>query len=302
MASRLRLPSRQRGPRDEARMTLIEHLDELRSRIIKVGAIFILAAIGAWFFRVDIFNLLLEPAQGQLQGQLYVTSVAEQFVSDMKLALYVAFVITIPVLLYQVWAFVAPAVGDLGRAFTYILITLASSLFIAGIVFGYVFVVPVGVKFLLGWAPDRYDTIITPTNYMAFVTRFLLACGIVFELPAATYVAGKLELIDAALLKRYRKHAIVANTIVAAAITPSPDPFSMLLLAVPLIGMYELSIIIARYVNPTTEVTARELARDEDDETNVEEEESPTDETDEHDLDTFENPDDHPENGHERDL
>ena len=283
-------------------MTLIEHLDELRSRIIKIGIVFVLAAVVAWFFRVDIFNLLLEPAQGQLKGQLYVTSVAEQFVSDMKLALYVAFVITIPVLLYQVWAFVAPAVGDLGRVFTYILITLASSLFIAGIVFGYIFVVPVGVQFLLGWAPSRYDTIITPTNYMAFVTRFLLACGIVFELPAATYVAAKLELIDAALLKRYRKHAIVANTIVAAAITPSPDPFSMLLLAVPLIGMYELSIIIARYVNPTTEVTARELARDEDNETNVEEDESQTDETDEHDLDTFENPDDHPENGHERDL
>jgi sec-independent protein translocase protein TatC len=292
MAGRLRLPSRPRGPRDEMRMTLIEHLDELRSRIIKVGAIFILAAIGAWFFRVDIFNLLLEPAQGQLQGKLYVTSVAEQFVSDMKLALYVAFVLTIPVLLYQVWAFVAPAVGDLGRAFTYILITLASSLFIAGIVFGYVFVVPVGVKFLLGWAPDRYDTIITPTNYMAFVTRFLLACGIVFELPAATYVAAKLELIDASLLKRYRKHAIVANTIVAAAITPSPDPFSMLLLAVPLIGMYELSIIIARYVNPTTEVRAHELARDDEDE-EPEAEDEP---------DGFEDTDDHPENGHERDL
>src|SRR5215213_6829547 len=264
MAGRLRLPSRPRGPRDEARMTLIEHLDELRSRIIKVGAVFILAAIGAWFFRVDIFNLLLEPAQGQLHGKLYVTSVAEQFVSDMKLALYVAFVLTIPVLLYQVWAFVAPAVGDLGRAFTYILITLASSLFIAGIVFGYVFVVPVGVKFLLSWAPDRYDTISTPTNYMAFVTRFLLACGIVFELPAATYVAAKLELIDASLLKKYRRHAIVANTILAAALTPTPDPFSMILLAIPMIFMYELSIVIARYVNPTPEVAVHELATNED--------------------------------------
>jgi sec-independent protein translocase protein TatC len=302
MAGRLRLPSRPRGPRDDARMTLIEHLDELRSRIIKVGIVFVLAAIGAWFFRVDIFNLLLEPAQGQLQGKLYVTSVAEQFVSDMKLALYVAFVITIPVLLYQVWAFVAPAVGDLGRVFTYILITLASSLFVAGIVFGYIFVVPVGVQFLLSWAPDRYDTIITPTNYMAFVTRFLLACGIVFELPAATYVAAKLELIDASLLKRYRKHAIVVNTIVAAAITPSPDPFSMLLLAVPLIGMYELSILIARYVNPTPEVTAHELARDEEDHDEDESDEPEEDPAEEPETDGFEDADDHPENGHERDL
>jgi sec-independent protein translocase protein TatC len=295
MAGRLRLPSRPRGPRDEARMTLIEHLDELRSRIIKVGIVFVLAAVVAWFFRVEIFNLLLEPAGGQLHGKLYVTSVAEQFVSDMKLALYVAFVVTVPVLLYQIWAFVAPAVGDMGKAFTYILIALASSLFIAGIVFGYIFVVPVGVQFLLNWASDRYTTIITPTNYMAFVTRFLLACGIVFELPAATYVSAKLELIDASLLKKYRKHAIVVNTIVAAAITPSPDPFSMLLLAVPLIGMYELSIVIARYVNPTTEVTAHELDRNDGEEDDREEsEEEPAEDP--------EDADDHPENGHDRDL
>src|SRR5215204_4338246 len=227
MAGRLRLPSRPRGPRDEARMTLIEHLDELRSRIIKVGAIFILAAIGAWFFRVDIFNLLLEPAQGQLQGKLYVTSVAEQFVSDMKLALYVAFVLTIPVLLYQVWAFVAPAVGDMGKAFTYTIISMASALFIAGVAFGYFVVLPVGTQFLLSWDTDRFDPIITAQSYLPFVTRFLLAFGIVFELPAATYVAAKLELVDAPLLKRYRKHAIVLNTILAAALTPGQDPYSM---------------------------------------------------------------------------
>ena len=139
----------------------------------------------------------------------------------------------------------------MGRVFTYILITLASSLFVAGIAFGYFFVLPVGVQFLLGWDTSRYIPIITPTNYLAFVTRFLLACGIVFELPAATYVGAKLELIDASLLKRYRRHAIVANTILAAALTPTPDPFSMILLAIPMIFMYELSIVIARYVNPT---------------------------------------------------
>jgi sec-independent protein translocase protein TatC len=246
-------------------MTLIEHLDELRSRIIKVGVAFVLAATVAWFFREQVFELLLEPAGNRLEGRLYVTSVAEQFINDLKLALYVAFVVTIPIFLYQAWAFVAPAVGEMSRAFTYILITLASSLFIAGIAFGYFFVLPVGVQFLLGWAPDRYETIITPTNYLAFVTRFLLACGIVFELPAATYVGAKLELIDASLLKRYRRHAIVANTILAAALTPTPDPFSMILLAVPMILMYELSIVIARYVNPTPEVAVHELATDEED-------------------------------------
>jgi sec-independent protein translocase protein TatC len=282
MAGRLRTPL---SPRDEARMTLIEHLGELRTRIIKVAAIFVLAAIVTWFFRKPLFYALLAPAGDRFQDQsLYVTAVGEQFVSDMKLALWAAFVLSIPVLLYQAWAFVAPAVGEMGRVTTYILITLASSLFLAGIAFGYFFVLPAGLNFLLGWDTERYETIITPSFYLAFTTRFLLACGIVFELPAATYVCAKLELIDANLLKKYRKHAVVGNTILAAAITPSPDPFTMVMLAVPLIIMYELSIVIARYVNPTTEVTAHNLVR-----------------TDEDDEEEFE-PEPHEENGNERDL
>jgi sec-independent protein translocase protein TatC len=293
MAGRLRLPSRPRGPRDEMRMTLIEHLDELRSRIIKVGIAFLGVSVVAWFFRVRIFDWLLAPAGGALQGKLNVTGVTEQLFTDMKLALYVGFLLTIPVLLYQVWAFVAPAVGDMGRAFTYTIISMASALFIAGVAFGYFIVLPVGTQFLLGWDTERFDPIITAQSYLPFVTRFLLAFGIVFEFPAATYVAAKLELVDASLLKRYRKHAIVLNTILAAALTPGQDPYSMILMAVPMIVMYEVSIIIARYVNPTTEVTAHELVRDDEPEDH---------EADEPEMNDFEDTDDHPENGHERDL
>jgi sec-independent protein translocase protein TatC len=273
MAGRLRLPSRPRGPRDEARMTLIEHLGELRSRIIKVGVAFFVAAVVAWFFRVRIFGWLLAPAGDALSGKLSVTSVTEQLFTDMKLALYVGFLLTIPVLLYQAWAFVAPAVGDLGRAFTYTIITLASALFLAGVAFGYFIVLPIGTQFLLNWAPDRYNTIITSQFYLQFTTRFLLAFGIVFELPAATYVAAKLELVDAPFLKRYRRHAIVLNFIVAAALTPGQDPYSMVLMAAPMVVMYELSIIIARYVNPVSEVTVRELGSEEEDDEYEEHEE-----------------------------
>jgi sec-independent protein translocase protein TatC len=276
-------------------MTLIEHLDELRSRIIKVGIAFLGVAIVAWFFRERIFDWLLAPAGGALQGKLNVTGVTEQLFTDMKLALYVGFLLTIPVLLYQVWAFVAPAVGDMGRAFTYTIISMASALFIAGVAFGYFIVLPIGTQFLLGWDTERFDPIITAQSYLPFVTRFLLAFGIVFEFPAATYVAAKLELVDAPLLKRYRKHAIILNTVLAAALTPGQDPYSMVLMAVPMIVMYEISILIARYVNPTTEVTAHELVRDDEDEA---EEHEP----DEPDIGDFEDTDDHPENGHERDL
>jgi sec-independent protein translocase protein TatC len=263
MAGRLRLPTR---PRDEARMTLIEHLDELRSRIIKVGIAFFVAAVVAWFFRKQIFEALLRPAGDSLHGKLNFTSVTEALFSDVKLALYVAFLLTIPILLYQAWAFVAPAVGEMGRAFTYILIALASSLFLAGVAFGYFVVLPIGTSFLLDWDRDRYEAIITSGNYLSFVTRFLLAFGIVFEFPAATYVGAKLELVDAPLLKKYRKHAIVLNALLAAGLTPGQDPFSMILMAVPMIVMYEISIIIARYVNPVSEVAVHERATTDDEE------------------------------------
>ena len=246
-------------------MTLIEHLGELRTRIIKVGVAFLAVAVVAWFFRPEIFNFLLAPAPS-LKGELNVTAPTEALITDVKLTLYTAFLFTIPVLLYQMWAFIAPAVGDVGRAFTYILITLASSLFLAGVAFGYFVVLPLGIDFLLGWGGDRYEQIIVSDKYLAFVTRFLLAFGIVFEFPAATYVGAKLELVDAPLLKRYRRHAIVANFILAAALTPGQDPLSMILMAVPMVIMYELSIIIARYVNPVSEVSVHELGTDEDNE------------------------------------
>ena len=302
MAGRLRLPSRSREPRDEMRMTLIEHLGELRARIIKVAIAFFLAAILAFVFRRQIFEFLLAPAP-QLKGKLFVTGVTEPLITDIKLALFTALLVTIPVILYQLWAFVAPAVGDMGRAFTYILITLASSLFLAGVVFGYFVVLPIGLNFLFAYGGDRYSEIISGEKYLPFVTRFLLAFGIVFEFPAATYVGAKLELVDAPLLKKYRKHAIVINTVLAAALTPGQDPFSMVLMAVPMIVMYEISIVIARYVNPTTEVTAHELARDSEEDDEDEGEGSEPEEDGEPEVTDFEDTDEHPENGHEeRDL
>jgi sec-independent protein translocase protein TatC len=244
MAGRLRLPTR---PRDEARMTLIEHLEELRSRIFRVGIAFILVAIVASFFVPQIFNWLLEPSGLTKLNNL---GPAQGLLTDMKLVLFTAFLLTLPVLIYQAWMFVAPAVGEVGRATTYTLVALSSSLFLAGVAFGYYVVLPVGLQFLLNYANDRYNEIITVDTYLPFVTRFLLAFGIVFELPAATYVGAKLGLVTAPFLRRYRKHALVVNAILAAALTPGQDPFSMILMMVPMVFMYEASVLIARFVNP----------------------------------------------------
>jgi sec-independent protein translocase protein TatC len=244
MSGRLRLPTR---PRDEARMTLIEHLEELRSRIFRVGIAFIVVAVVAGFFVDDIFYWLLEPSG---LSDLNFMGPAQALLTDIKLVLFSAFLLTLPILFYQAWMFVAPAVGEMGRVTTYIVVTLSSALFLVGVAFGYYVVLPIGLQFLLGYAPDRYNEVITADFYLPFVTRFLLAFGIVFELPAAAYVGAKLGLVTAPLLRRYRRHALVVNAILAAALTPGQDPFSMILMAVPMVLMYEASILIARYVNP----------------------------------------------------
>jgi sec-independent protein translocase protein TatC len=244
MAGRLRLPTR---PRDEARMTLIEHLEELRSRLLKVGIAFIAVAIVAAFFIPQIFDWLLWPSGLERLNNL---GPAQGLLTDMKLDLYVAFVLTVPVLIYQMWMFVAPAVGEVGRLNTYVLVSLSSSLFLMGIAFGYYVVLPTGLDFLLNYAQDRYTDIITADTYLPFVTRFLLAFGVVFELPAATLVGARLGLITAPTLTRYWRHALVVGAVLAAALTPGQDPFSMILMALPLYLMYGASILIARFVNP----------------------------------------------------
>lgn len=244
MSGRLRLPTR---PRDEARMTLIEHLEELRSRIFRVGIAFVVAAVAAGFFVDDIFRWLLEPSG---LTELAFLGPAQGLLTDVKLVLFSAFLLTLPVLIYQAWMFVAPAVGEVGRVSTYVLVSLSSALFLAGVAFGYFLVLPTGLHFLLGYAPERYEEVITADTYLPFVTRFLLAFGLIFELPAASLVGARLGLITAPMLKRYWRHALVVGAVLAAALTPGQDPFSMIFMALPLYLMYGLSIIIARFVNP----------------------------------------------------
>lgn len=262
MANRLSPPraENENSARYEARMTLIEHLDELRVRIFKVLVAFILAAIVCGYFYSPILNLLLEPSSLE---ELQFTAPAEAFFTTVKLALWAAFVLTVPVLLYQGWAFAAPAVGDVGRVVTYIIIALASSLFLAGVVFGYLVVLPVAMDFLLNWNEGLFNPLITGKEYLSFSTRLLLAFGIAFEMPAATYVGAKLELIDAPMLRTYRKHCLVVIAIASAMLTP-PDPLSMILMMIPLFGLYELSIFIARFVNPVSASSEPDLPDDPD--------------------------------------
>jgi sec-independent protein translocase protein TatC len=253
-------------------MTLIEHLEELRSRLIYIAIALVVATIVTWIFRGQIFYWLVGPSEFK---ELTNLGPAQGLITDVKLSLFSALVLTIPLIIYHTWMFVAPAVGTVGRVFTYILVIMSSLLFLAGIAFTYYVVLPVGLSFLYNYAPERYVPQWTTDTYLPFVTRSLLGGGIVFELPAATFVGAKLGFIGPTILKRYRKHSLIVNALVAAALTPSPDPFSMLLLAIPLILMYEVSILIARFVKPFEGIADPEEPLPDYDDEDEDEEETP---------------------------
>ena len=163
-------------------MTLIEHLGELSTRIIKVAAIFVLAAIVTWFFRESLFYLLLEPAGDKFQDRrLFVTSVGEQFVSDMKLALWAAFVLTIPVILYQVWAFVAPGLYSHEKKLVLPLVASSTVLFFMGVAFCYFFVFGQVFSFIQSFAPKSITATPDIEAYLSFVLTMFLAFGTAFE-------------------------------------------------------------------------------------------------------------------------
>lgn len=161
-------------------MTLVEHLEELRSRVFKAAVAFVTAVVAAAFFVEEIFRWLLAPSG--LDGLAFLGP-AQGILTDVKLVLYVAFVLTVPVLLYQAWMFVVPTVGTLGRIKTYVLVSLASSLFLAGIAFGYYLMLPIGLEFLLGYAPDRYEEVTNGRHLPA--VRHPLPLGLRHRLRAA---------------------------------------------------------------------------------------------------------------------
>lgn len=231
---------------------------------MKIGLVFVVSTIVAWFFVGQIFDFLLKPGGPALGGELSFTSVTAPFMTYIKLAMYTGLMVSLPVLFYQGWSFVAPAVGEVGRLFTYVLATMASLLFVCGVAFGYYLVLPIALGYLIGWDPERFNEVITTDAYLSFITRFLLAFGVAFEVPAATYVGAKLGLINAEVMRKYRRHAIMANAVIAAFITPA-DPFSMFMLAIPLILLYEGSIFIAERVNPLVKDTLPDVLDDDED-------------------------------------
>jgi len=228
----------------EDRLTLVEHLDELRTRIVTCLVAFGVA-LGLCFWQN---HLLLEIASYPLpdaHDELLTFGVAEPFTITLTVAVYGALILSLPVLLYQLYAYVLPAFSSSERRTALPILILAPLLFLAGVAFAYFVVMPAAVSFLLGFNDSQFNVQVRARDYYSFFSTTLLAVGIVFELPLAIVALTRLGIVSVEQLSRNRRYAYLIIAIAAAAL-PGVDPVSMLIEMVPLLVLFELSILIAR--------------------------------------------------------
>ncbi len=238
------MPRRVRPVSHEDRLTLVEHLDELRNRII-VSIVAFGVALGLCLWQS---NRLLEIASAPLPDdheRLLTFGVTEPFTTTITVAVYGALLLSLPVLIYQAYAYLLPAFSDAERRVALPLMLLAPVLFLAGVAFAYFVVMPPAVKFLLGFNDTEFNVQVRARDYYSFFSTMMLAGGFIFQLPLGVIAVTRLGIVSVDQLKANRRYAYLALAIVAAAL-PGVDPVSMLIELVPLIALYELSILLAR--------------------------------------------------------
>jgi sec-independent protein translocase protein TatC len=239
-------------------MTFWDHLDALRASLIKVIVAFLVVAIGLFPFKVFLFdNLILAPTKSdfwiyKLLGadfslNLVNIELTTQFMIHMKMTLLCAAVLVFPYMVYQVWKFIAPALysnekNAIGKAFL-----LSSFLFYAGVVISYLIIIPLMLNFFSGYqVSGDVPNMFSLSSYISIFTSMALTFGIVFEFPILTILLSNLGLLHRESMKQYRRHAVCAIVVLAAVITPSGDPFSLAIVAIPLYLLYEFSVLICK--------------------------------------------------------
>lgn len=224
-------------------MTLTEHLQELRGCLIKSIAALILGTGCSIYFLQDIMDILTAAAK-----ELYYMRPAEAFMIYMKVALLSGLILSSPFILYELYSFVRPALTLRERRFTLICIPLSLVLFITGMLFSYSFVFPRGLEFFLGFAAGKVNPLISMDSYLDFMLMLVVPFGFAFNVPVVLTLLAYLNIISAKMLMKYQRHVILVAFIIAGVITPTPDIITQTLLAVPLILLYEVSIVIIKCV------------------------------------------------------
>lgn len=231
---------------DPKEMTFLEHLEELRWRILKSLAAIIIFAILA-FIKADwLIGFLTAPAlRLEEPVLLQALKVSDMFMVQLIASLMAGLVVASPVVIYQIWRFVEPAMGRSSKRLTLAIVLFGSFFLLAGVTFGYLVLLPFSLRFFTSLGSGMVEANYSIHAYLGYVAWMLLSAGLVFQLPVISFILTRIGLLTPAFLRHYRKFALVGILVFAAILTP-PDPLSQLFMAVPLLGLYELSILISR--------------------------------------------------------
>jgi sec-independent protein translocase protein TatC len=231
---------------DLPRMTLLEHLDELRRRIFNSVVAIVVAFLVCWYFSPRIFGWLEKPIRSALpEGEkLAFTELTEPFMLYVKVALLAAVFLASPFLLTQVWLFIRPGLYHRERRLALPFIVFTTLFFLAGGYFGYLVAFPMVVRFLLS-VGENFRQVVTIRAYFSMLTKILLGLGLVFEMPMLIFFLARLGLVTARKLLKWFRLAVLAIFVVAAIITPTPDIATQTVFAVPMILLYLLGVIVA---------------------------------------------------------
>lgn len=225
--------------------TIIEHLEDLRKVIIVSAVALVAAALIVYFaFRDSLFLFLTEPLQ-ELHVPLIQISIAEAFLTKIKISLLAGLVLAMPIIFWQILSFILPALTAKEKRLVYLLLPGAVLFFVTGIIFSYQIVLRFAMIFFLTGVSEGLTPMISVSKYISFLLSFVIPFGFIFEMPLLSIFLARLGLINAALLASKRKYAILAIFVIAALLTP-PDVISQLFMAGPMILLYELSIVMAR--------------------------------------------------------
>jgi sec-independent protein translocase protein TatC len=240
---------------DDGRMALADHLRELRARLLKIVLLLVVGTVIAWFFYDQLFNLILDPylqAKERLGGKVdtkpVISGAGAPLLLQLKISALAAVVVGSPVWLYQVWAFIVPGLHPNERRWTRLFAAVAGPLFIAGVGVGY-YVLPKGLQVLLSFTPADVQSLLEFGEYFTFFTRMLLVVGVAFEVPLFVVLLNLAGVVSGKALGRYRPWIVLGTFVFAAIATPSTDPFSMLMLAVPMMVLFLVSEVVARLVD-----------------------------------------------------
>ena len=230
---------------EDAKMSFMEHLGELRTRIVRALIALLVGTLIGLPFSQYLIDWLARPVT-RMGYELVFTAPAEAFWVQMKVGLIAGLFIAAPGILWQVWAFVAPGLHEHEKKYAAPFVIVGSLLFIVGGLFSLLVVTPYAINFLLSYARPGLKPMISIENHIDFLLKFTLAFGAVFELPLLITLAARMGLVTAKMLAKNRKYAILGAFIIGAVLTPTPDAFNQTLMAGPLIILYEVGIVCAR--------------------------------------------------------